>query len=216
MEYRTLGQSDLKISEVGLGGNVYGPPRLNEKTSIKNIHFAQDQGINFIDTAAIYGKGSSESFIGSATHDRRDKFIIATKFHLLKLGDGESAWDRIHTHCETSLKKLRTDYIDLLQIHFATPGIPQEEIMLALNDLVTQGKVRYLGACNYAGWRMRDTLDISEKKNLTPFISCQNHYNILRRHVELETLPFCREFGFGFLPNRNSGQRPRDGSEIWN
>jgi aryl-alcohol dehydrogenase-like predicted oxidoreductase len=200
MEYRKLGNSDLNISAIGLGGNVFGPPRLDEAASIRSIHFAQDEGINFIDTAAIYGKGSSETFVGSAIHDRRDKFIIATKFHLLKLADGESAWDRIHSQCETSLTKLRTDYIDLFQIHFATPGIPQQEILLALDDLVKAGKVRYIGTCNYASWRMRDTLQISEAQNLAKFISCQNHYNVLRRHVELETLPFCKEFNFGFLP----------------
>lgn len=200
MEYRKLGNSDLHISAIGLGGNVFGPPRLDEAAAIRSIHFAQDQGINFIDTAAIYGKGSSEAFVGSAINDRRDKFIIATKFHLLKLADGDSVWDRINSHCETSLRKLRTDYIDLFQIHFATPGFAQEEILLALDELVKAGKVRYIGACNYASWRMRDALHISEQQNLEKFISCQNHYNVLRRHIELETLPFCQEFNFGLLP----------------
>ena len=200
MEYRRLGDSDLSLSAIGLGGNVFGPPRLDEKTSVRNIHHAQELGINFIDTAAIYGQGHSESFVGAATHDRRDRFVIATKFHLMKLADGETPRQRIRTHCETSLKKLRTEYIDLLQIHFVTPGIPQEEILRALDELAREGKVRYLGACNYSGWRMRDTLHISEQRNLAQFVSCQNHYNLLRRHVELETLPFCREFNFGFLP----------------
>lgn len=200
MEYRTLGTSDLTISAVGLGGNVFGPPRLDEQTSIKNIHYAQELGVNFIDTAAIYGQGHSETFVGSATHDRRDKFVLATKFHLLKLGAGETPQARIRAHCETSLKKLRTDYIDLLQIHFVTPGIAQQDILQELDKLVEEGKVRYLGACNYSGWRMRDTLHISEQQNLAKFVSCQNHYNLLRRHVELETLPFCQAFNFGFLP----------------
>ncbi len=200
MEYRTLGTSDLKLSAIGLGGNVFGPPRLDRQTSIRNIHFAQDQGINFIDTAAIYGQGESEAFIGAAIEDRREQFIIATKFHLMKLADGESARQRIRSHCETSLTRLRTDRIDLFQIHFVTPGVPQEEIMRALDDLVKAGKVRYLGSCNYSSWRMRDTLHISTALGLEKFVSCQNQYSLLHRHVELETLPFCRAFKFGFLP----------------
>lgn len=200
MEYRQLGNSALKLSAVGLGGNVFGPPRLDEKTSVKNIHFALDQGVNFIDTAHIYGQTHSETFVGSAIHDRRHRVVIATKFHLLKLAPGESVQDRVQAHCETSLQKLRTDHIDLLQIHFLSPGIPQEEILRALDSLVQAGKVRYLGACNYSSWRLRDTLHISEQHKLAKFVSCQNHYNLLRRHVELETLPFCREFQCGFLP----------------
>lgn len=200
MEYRTLGTSDLKLSAIGLGGNVFGPPRLDLQTSIRNIHFAQDQGINFIDTAAIYGQGDSEAFIGAAIQARREQFIIATKFHLMKLADGESVRQRIRSHCEASLTRLRTDRIDLLQIHFVTPGIPQEEILRALDDLVKEGKVRYLGTCNYSSWRMRDTLHLSTALALEKFVSCQNQYSLLHRHVELETLPFCREFNFGFLP----------------
>lgn len=200
MEYRTLGTSDLELSAIGLGGNVFGPPRLDLQTSIRNIHFAQDQGINFIDTAAIYGQGDSEAFIGTAIQGRREQFIIATKFHLMKLADGESARQRIRSHCETSLARLRTDRIDLLQIHFVAPGIPQEDILRALDDLVKEGKVRYLGTCNYSSWRMRDTLHLSTTLALENFVSCQNQYSLLHRHVELETLPFCREFNFGFLP----------------
>ncbi len=200
MEYRTLGTSDLKLSAIGLGGNVFGPPRLDRQTSIRNIHFAQDQGINFIDTAAIYGQGESEAFIGAAIQDRREQFIIATKFHLMKLADGESAQQRIRSQCEASLTKLRTDRIDLFQIHFVTPGIPQEDIMRVLDDLVKEGKVRYLGTCNYSSWRMRDTLHISTALGVEKFVSCQNQYSLLHRHAELETLPFCREFNFGFLP----------------
>lgn len=200
MEYRRLGTTDLNVSVVGLGGNVYGPPRLDEEQSRTNIHHALDQGINFIDTAFVYGKGESERFIGNALQGRRDQMIVATKFTMRDRADGVSVHDHIISQAERSLEKLQTDVIDLYQIHQPAPEVSAEEILEPLAKLVEQGKVRYIGECNYAAWRHVETNAVAEAKGWPLMVSSQNHYNLLRRHVELEILPYCEQRNIAFLP----------------
>lgn len=200
MHYRTLGATDLQVSVVGLGGNTFGPPRLTLAQSIACIVRADELGINFVDTATRYGQGESEGHIGQALEGKRDKWVIATKFHLQGLAPGERVRDRVRIHCQTSLKRLRTDRIDLFQLHFAQPGVPVEEVWSALDELVRDGKVRYVGECNHAAWRHAELAALARSRGWPEPVSCQNHYNLLRRHVELETLPYCRERGVAFLP----------------
>lgn len=200
MDYRSLGNTGLKVSAIGLGGNTLGPPRLDRDASLRTVHHALDIGINLIDTAHLYNDGASESYLGDALQARRAQVVLATKFHLLDLGDGESVAARINKHCDTSLKRLRTDYLDLLQLHFAAPEIPAEVILEPLAALVSAGKVRYLGACNHAAWRHREMLAVTQTRGWPDLACTQNHYNLLHRPVEQELLPFCRAYGVGFLP----------------
>ena len=203
MEYRKLGTSDLQVSVIGLGTNNFGnPSRITDHAeSARVLHKCLDLGINFIDTADRYGEGQSEVHIGEALlkDGRRKDAIIATKFNLNNL-NGKPVRDRIMESVETSLKKLQTDYIDLYQIHFPVPGLSQEEVLEPLSQLVKDGKVRYIGECNYAGWRHAHADAVSEKKGWPRMVSSQNYYNVFRRQVELELLPFCTEANVGFLP----------------
>lgn len=200
MQYRQLGCSDLKVSVMGLGGNTFGPPRLSSDVSMRCIQRAGELGINFIDTAISYGEGQSEAHIGSALVGNRHKWVVATKFNLAQLRPDESVRARILRHCEISLNRLRSDYIDLYQIHFNTPGVDDEEILAVLAELVLAGKVRWIGECNYAAWRHAGVMHTARRHGWPVMVSCQNHYNLLRRHVEHETLSFCREQGVAFLP----------------
>lgn len=200
MRYRQLGRSDLRVSEVGLGGNTFGPPRLDEQNAVKCIHAAHDSGVNFIDTALVYGGGQSEKIIGKAIAGRREEWILATKFHLRNMRDGETVRSRILSQCDESLGKLGVDHIDLLQVHMPAENVPLEEILEPLAQLANQGKLRWIGECNFAAWRHAEALKTAELCGLPPMISAQNHFNLLHRHMELEMLPFCEERGVGFLP----------------
>ncbi len=200
MQYRTLGRSDLRVSVIGLGGNTFGPPRLDAAASAACIHRAAELGINFIDTAIPYGEGHSEAFIGAAIAGRRDDWVIASKFNLARREPGVSVRERVLAHCETSLRRLGTDRIDLYQIHFKPLGVDDAELLQVLQELVQAGKVRWTGTCNYAAWRHAGLQAEAARLGGPAPVSCQNHYNLLRRHAEYETLPFCRERGVAFLP----------------
>lgn len=200
MRYRNLGKTDLEVSEIGLGGNTFGPPRLDRAASIACVRRAEDLGINFVDTAIIYGKGHSESYIGEAIVGKRDRWIVATKFNLWKPQPDETIDAQIRRQCEESLSKLGTDYIDLFQLHAPLPGMSIAAIFETLGKLVAEGKVREVGLCNFSSWRHAQALDITRANEWPLPVSSQNHYNLLRRHVELETLPFCEEEQIGFLP----------------
>lgn len=201
MEYRKIGGTDLNVSVIGLGTNNFGnPSRIADHAQSKRVvDKCLDVGINFIDTANIYGNGESEVHIGEALKGKRDQAVIATKFNLNSL-DGESPRERIMRNVEESLAKLQTDVIDLYQIHFIPDGVPHEEYLAPLNDLVAQGKVRYAGECNYSGWRHADVNRIAERNGWAPFVSAQNNYSLMHRQAELELLPYCTEHGIGFLP----------------
>lgn len=200
MQYRQIGNSGLRVSAVGLGGNVFGPPRQDAESSRRTIHAALDLGVNFIDTAHLYNGGESEAFIGAALEGRRQDVVLATKFHLHALEPGESAATRVRRHCEESLRRLRTDYVDLLQVHFLTPDFPLDEVLDTLAALVAEGKVRHVGQCNFAAWRHRHALCVAAQRGAPPLVSAQNQYNLLRRLPEAELLPMCAALGVGFLP----------------
>ncbi len=203
MQYRNLGTSGLKVSAIGLGTNQFGG-KVDEKGVAEIIAAAIDQGINFFDTANVYQEGRSESTIGKAikSYDRTD-VIIATKFYMQT---GEAPNDKggsrkhIMDAVEASLRRLDTDYIDLYQIHRWDAETPLEETLRTLDDLITQGKVRYIGTSNFTGWQMALAQKVSEAHDWNRFITEQPHYHMLERSVEKEVLPAADYFGIGILP----------------
>jgi aryl-alcohol dehydrogenase-like predicted oxidoreductase len=199
VEYKNLGGSSLRASVVGLGGNTFGPPRISEEETHRVLHAAQDLGINFVDTAIGYTEGNSEQYIGNGLQGRRDKWIIATKYQLRRL-DGKSGYQRIMENCETSLSRLKTDYIDLYQLHQPNPEVHPDEILRALDDLVQAGKVREIGVCNYSSWMMTEAEYVARALGTKRFITAQNHYNILRRQIEAELVPFCEAYNVSVIP----------------
>jgi aryl-alcohol dehydrogenase-like predicted oxidoreductase len=202
MEYRKLGSSGLKVSVIGLGGNTFGR-YADEQQTAAIINRALDLGVNFIDTADIYGRGVSEEFVGKAVRERRREALIATKV-CGRMGDlpNDQGLSRAHIMdgAEASLRRLGTDYIDLYQVHFPDPDTPIEETLRALDDLVHQGKVRYIGCSNFAAWQICEALWVSDRHHLASFVSVQPQYNLLNRTIERELLPFCRRFGIGIIP----------------
>lgn len=202
MRYKRLGDSGLKVSAIGLGGNTFGR-RVDEAGTAKIIHHALDLGINFIDTADVYSSGVSETFVGSALTDRRDQAVVATKvFGAMGQGPNDRGLSRKHilANVEQSLNRLQMDYIDLLQVHNWDPETPLEETMDALNSLIRDGKVRYIGCSNYAAWQMVWANCVSEQHNYEKYVSVQPRYNILDRAIERELVPACRAFGIGIIP----------------
>lgn len=202
MEYRRLGSSGLKVSALGLGTNSFGG-RADEKTSIQIIHQAIEGGINFIDTANIYTQTESERIIGLALEGRRDEVVLATKAGLPR-GDGpnQRGSSRYHLQRELdqSLRRLRTDYVDLYQIHTFDPETPLEETLRALDDMVRAGKVRYIGASNYLAWELMKALGISEREGLNRYVSTQVSYSLADRTPERELVPLCLDQGVGIIP----------------
>jgi aryl-alcohol dehydrogenase-like predicted oxidoreductase len=202
MQYRQLGKSGLKVSAIGLGTNQFGGKVDLEGT--KNIIAAAlDTGVNFIDTADVYQAGRSEEFIGAALAGKRQQALIATKV-FFKVGDGpndqSASRQHILTGVEASLRRLQTDYIDLYQIHRWDEQTPLEETLRTLDDLVRAGKVRYIGASNFAAWQLTQANAVARQRGWTEFVSVQPHYHMLEREVEIELLPACQYFGIGVLP----------------
>lgn len=200
MKVRRLGNSGLKVSVVGLGCNNFGM-RIDEAQTQKVVDAAIDAGITLFDTADIYGGTKSEEFLGKALGNRRHEIVLATKFGMRVGGDpkkqgGSRKW--IMQAVEDSLRRLGTDYIDLYQHHQPDADTPVDETLRALDDLVVQGKVRYIGNSNYSGWQIADA-DWTAAGG-TRFVSAQNLYSLLERDVEREVLPACEHFGLGFLP----------------
>lgn len=202
MQYRSLGNSGLRVSAVGLGTNQFGA-KVDADGVARIIHHALDLGLNFIDTADMYTDGRSEETIGRAIADRRGDVILATKVGW-KIGDGPNdvgaSRQRIMDGVEASLRRLNTDHIDLYQIHRFDPHTPFEETMRALDDLVRSGKVRYIGASNYAAWQLCRANDVAEMAGGMRFVSVQPHYHMLKRSIETELIPYCEAFGIGVIP----------------
>ncbi|MBL8773856.1 MAG: aldo/keto reductase [Phenylobacterium sp.] len=200
MKVRRLGNSGLKVSVIGLGCNNFGM-RIDEAQTQKVVDAAIDAGVTLFDTADIYGGTKSEEFLGKALGKRRHEIVLATKFGMRVGGDpkkqgGSRKW--IMQAVEDSLRRLGTDYIDLYQHHQPDADTPVDETLRALDDLVAQGKVRYIGNSNYSGWQIADA-DWTAAGG-TRFVSAQNLYSLLERDVEREVLPACEHFGLGFLP----------------
>ena len=202
MEYRQLGRSGLKVSAIGLGGNTFGNGADEAQTG-RIINRALDIGVNFIDTADVYSRGVSETFVGKAVKGRRHEALIATKVRG-KMGDlpNDEGLSRKHIMdgIEKSLQRLETDYIDLYQVHQVDANTPIYETLSALDTLVTQGKVRYIGCSNFAAWQICEALWAADRKNVTPFVSVQPRYNIFDRAIERELVPFCKQYGIGIIP----------------
>ena len=202
MEYRYLGKSGLKVSAIGLGTNNFGR-RLDADASALVIDHALDMGVNMIDTSNSYGDGYSEEYIGRALNGKRDSAIIATKVSSTVgegPNDGGNSRQHIMAEVENSLRRLQTDYIDLYQIHWHDPNVPIEETLRALDDLVRQGKVRYLGCSNFTSWQVCEAAWTSRTLGISEFASVQPRYSMMDRAIETELIPFCENYGLGILP----------------
>lgn len=215
MDYRLLGNSGLKVPVLCLGAMTFGEAddksfmhkvSCDEKTAFSIMSRALDCGVNFIDTADVYGQdGLSERVVGNWMEEtrNRDRVILATKFRF-RMGEGPNASGasryRIMRTVEDSLRRLKTDRIDLYQIHMQDIDTPEEETLRALDDLVKAGKVLYLGASNYAAYRLTDSQWISKTEHLHRFVSLQMQYSLMVRDLEREHIPVCRQFGLGVLP----------------
>lgn len=202
MRYRNLGKSGLKVSEIGLGCNNFGW-RIDDATSNQIVQKAIELGINHFDTANTYGETRSEEYLGKALVGKRSQVIIATKFGSpLSKGVNDSGGSRYHImrSVEDSLRRLKTDYIDLYQMHRFDPTTPIEETLRALDDLVRSGKVRYIGCSNYAGWQLADSLWTSKVNNLHSFVTIQSEYSLLYRSIEPEVVPCCKAHNVGVIP----------------
>ncbi len=203
MEQRLQGRSGLRVSLVGLGCNNFGG-RIDLDASRKVIHRALDTGITLFDTADIYGnRGGSETIIGQVLGDRRKDIVLATKFGMPMSDEAPSAMASrryIMGAVEASLIRLRTDWIDLYQVHKADPLTPIEETMRALDDLVTSGKVRYIGCSNFAAWQAVDAQWTARHLGLNSFVSAQDEYSLLARQAETQLFPALAAHGLGFLP----------------
>jgi aryl-alcohol dehydrogenase-like predicted oxidoreductase len=204
MEKRKLGKSDLQVSVIGFGCWATGKRGwgdVDDSESIRAIHAAIDHGINFFDTAPVYGLGHSEEILGQALRDKRDQVILATKCGLVwDEKDGQvnvrkhNGKESILNEVDLSLKRLNTDYIDLYQVHWPDDQTPIEETMEALNIILKSGKVRYVGVSNFTAGMMEESL------KQTPIVSLQSLYNIFQRDVQKEELPFLRKHEMGFIP----------------
>jgi len=207
MRYRALGNSGLVVSVVGLGCNNFGG-RLDLARTRGVVDAAIDAGITLLDTSDTYGGGgTSEEFIGEALAGRRDQVVLATKFghQNADMGYGPAAGAKggrgyIRRAVEASLRRLKTDHIDLYQIHTPDPVTPIEETLAALGELGAVGKVRYLGTSNFAGWRIAEAAAVADRLGTPPFVSAQNHWSLLERAAEAEVVPAARHFGLGVLP----------------
>jgi aryl-alcohol dehydrogenase-like predicted oxidoreductase len=203
VKQRNLGKSGLLVSLVGLGCNNFGG-RIDLEASRKAVHKALDLGITLFDTADIYGnQGGSETCLGQILGDRRKDIVLATKFVMPMDKEGvlKGASRRyIMRAIEDSLTRLKTDWIDLYQVHQPDPLTPIEETLRALDDLVHQGKVRYVGCSNFPAWQVVAAQWTSKHHNLDAFVSCQDEYSLLVRDIERELVPAMVEYGLGLLP----------------
>ena len=207
MRYGRLGDSGLAVSVVGLGCNNFGR-RIDRDASHAVVDTAIAAGVTLFDTADSYGTpaGTSEQFLGEALKGRRDDVIVATKFgHDLRGANGPDWGARgsrryVLRAVEASLRRLNTDWIDLYQLHYPDEETPVEETLATLTDLVREGKVRYIGCSNVAGWQVADAAWTASSAGLAGFISVQNEYSLLDRSIEAEVVPACERFGLGVLP----------------
>src|SRR3712207_464743 len=205
MEHRLLGRTGVKVSPLGLGAMMFGAwGEPDHDASIKIIHTALDAGINFIDTADVYARGESEEIVGKAlAGGRRDDVVLATKFHGTMGDDVNQAGNSrrwIFREVEASLKRLRTDWIDLYQVHRWDHWTDHEETLGALTDLVTQGKVRYIGSSTYPAIQIVRAQWVARERGLARFVCEQPPYSMLVRGIEADVLPACCENDMGVIP----------------
>jgi aryl-alcohol dehydrogenase-like predicted oxidoreductase len=207
MDYRPLGNSGLLVSRVGLGCNNFGG-RTDLEASRAVVRRALEEGITFFDTADMYGgAGRSEEFLGVLLEGHRDEVVLATKFgHAdVDMGFGPAAGAKggrayVRRAVEASLRRLKTDYIDLYQLHTPDLVTPIAETLAALHELVVEGKVRYLGHSNFSGWQLAEAAHTADELGVTPFVSAQNHWSLLDREIERELVPAAEHYGVGVIP----------------
>ncbi len=209
MRYRRMGRTGLKVSEICLGTMTFAG-QCDEPTSIAILDEAFERGVTFLDTADVYPippdvatAGRSEEVVGRwLKYQHRDHFVLATKCRMkVGVGANDEGLSRRHiiAACDTSLKRLKTDYIDLYQTHSPDPETPIDETLRALDDLVRSGKVRYIGCSNYPAWRLALALGESERRGIARYDCLQPRYNLLHREIETELLPLCRDQGVGVI-----------------
>jgi aryl-alcohol dehydrogenase-like predicted oxidoreductase len=204
MDFNRLGNSGLVVSRLGLGCNNFAWNRLSKADSIPVLRGAVEAGVTLFDTSDSYG--DSEVAVGEALEGRRDEVVIATKFGSDLKGALGPDWGArgsrryIRKAVERSLGRLRTDHIDLYQLHRPDPLTPIQETLTALTELVQEGKIRYIGSSNLAGWQVADAEWTARTHHLERFVSAQNNYNLLEREIEADVVPACEEFGIGILP----------------
>ncbi len=203
MEYRQLGPAGVRVSVIGLGTNRFGTAKLPQAGVASVIDAAQELGINFIDTSNSYQEGRSEEALGYALKGRWDRFVLASKFFFpVGPGTNDRGTSRYHlmNAVEASLRRLQSDHIDLYYVHRWDNTTPIEETLRGLDDLIRQGKVRYVGASDFASWQLAYANLLAEVRGWTPFVVIQSEYNMLSRGVEREVLPYCRAHNVGFIP----------------
>ena len=201
MEYRRIGRSGLKVSEVCLGTMSFGT-QIDKDEANPIVDLAFDAGINFFDTADGYGKGASEEILGELLKGRRRQAVVATKFfNPMGPGPNDSGMSRVHVMnaIEDSLRRLQMDHVDICYIHHTDKETPLEEMLRAVDDLVHQGKVRYVACSNYAAWRLSEALWISDSKDLARFECYQPQYSLVVRDIEQELVPLCLHKGLGIV-----------------
>jgi len=202
MEYHNLGKAGVKVSVIGVGCNQFGGI-VDQAGTTSIVQRALDEGINFFDTADVYTKGISEEFLGKALEGQRDKVVIATKVrHAMGAGPNDQGTSRYHIRnaVEASLRRLRTDHIDLYQIHTWYESVPIQETLRALDDLIRAGKVLYIGASNFDAWQLCRSNDLAEMQGWEQFVTIQPHYHMLERKIENELMPYCAFANIGILP----------------
>lgn len=208
MQYRSLGRTGVQVSIACLGTMTFGwePDDwgTHEKDCQKIVDKALDLGINFFDTANVYARGTSESILGKALKGKRDGVVLATKCHGKMSDTDPNAWGNSRRHiieaCEASLKRLKTDWIDLYQIHRPQPGTAIDETIRALDDLARAGKIRYAGCSTFAAWQVCEAHYVAKSLGAAGFISEQPPFNLLDRQIERELLPFCRTYDYAVIP----------------
>lgn len=202
MDYRYLGRSALKVSPLCLGAMMFGG-ETDETTSKRIIDKAFDQGVNFIDTADVYHAGRSEEIVGRAVAGQRDSWVIATKFgYPTTQGPNEQGQSRkwIIQSVDASLKRLGTDYIDILYFHRALLDAPLDEAVRTIGDLIRQGKVRYFGLSNFRGWRIAEIVRLADQFGIDRPVASEPLYNMVDRNAEIEQLPAAAHYGLGVVP----------------
>jgi len=215
MEHRTLGNSGLRVTPLTLGAMTFGESQgfmkgvtASDDEARRLLDRALDRGIDCVDTANVYSEGRSESLLGEWLRGKRDRVIVMTKCRFptvatpgVKPSPHEWGLSRkaILKNCEDSLTRLRTDYIDLYQVHMQDRSVPIEETLRALDELVCAGKVRYIGCSNYTAYRLVESLWAADRRNLPPYVSLQMQWSLLVRDAERELIPACRTFGLGTL-----------------
>jgi aryl-alcohol dehydrogenase-like predicted oxidoreductase len=205
MQQRNLGNSGLKVSLVGLGCNNFGGDRIDLAATRQVVHKAFDLGITLIDTADVYGNcGDSETFLGEVLGDRRKDIVLASKCGLPMDSAGKLKGASRHyilSAIDASLKRLKTDWIDLYIIHRPDPQTPIEETLRTLDDLVRAGKVRYTGCSTYAPWQVVEAQWTARHHNLNHYITCQDQYSLLARGIERELIPVMKDYSLGLIPH---------------